>query len=132
MAHGPLWCIPGTQGPARSDRDGGDLARDPDRAAVDLNLREERRLGTASPWCADVPAKASGKPPTTIKNDRLDRFLGQPNTAPPIECPIYGSASGAFLTLAVGHCLSPLRAAEIDALDATPRARSRQARMLGF
>ena len=58
------------------------------------------RLGTASPWCADVPAKASGKPPTTTKNDRVDRFLGQPNTAPPVECPIYGSASGAFLDTA--------------------------------
>ena len=57
----------------------------------------EVRLGTASPWCAEVPAKASGKPPTTGKNDRVDRFLGQPHTAPPAECPIHGSASGAFV-----------------------------------
>ena len=55
------------------------------------------RLGTASPWCADVPAKASGKPSTTTKNDRVDLFLGQRDAAPPRECPIYGSASGAFL-----------------------------------
>jgi hypothetical protein len=54
------------------------------------------RLGTAAAWCADVPAKTSGKPPTTTKNDRVDRFLGQPRT-PPVDCPIYGSASGAFL-----------------------------------
>ncbi len=48
------------------------------------------RLGTAPPWCADVPAKASGKPPTTARNDRVDRFDGQPRTAPPVDCPIYG------------------------------------------
>jgi hypothetical protein len=55
------------------------------------------RLGTAPAWCADVPAKASGKPPTTTRNDRVDRFVGQADAAAPVDCPIFGSASGAFL-----------------------------------
>jgi hypothetical protein len=55
------------------------------------------RLGTAAAWCADVPAKTIGKPPTTARTDHVDRFLGQPGAAPPVDCPVYGSASGAFL-----------------------------------
>jgi hypothetical protein len=66
---------------------------EPSQGSVSVRLR----LGTAPPWCADVPAKTSGKPPTTRRNDHVDRFVGQPNAAPPDDCPISGSPSGAFL-----------------------------------
>jgi hypothetical protein len=45
------------------------------------------RLGTDTPWCADAPAKASGNPPSTAANDRVDRFVAQPKTAAPAACP---------------------------------------------
>lgn len=44
-------------------------------------------LGSAPPWCAEVPAKASGVPPSTAKFDRLDRFDGRPLTPAPLVCP---------------------------------------------
>jgi hypothetical protein len=55
------------------------------------------RLGGATPWCAEAPAKASGKPPLTTKNDRKDRFTAQAKAPAPDQCPILGSASGAFV-----------------------------------
>src|SRR4029079_2259916 len=30
-------------------------------------------------YCADAPAKLSGNPPSTARNDRVDKFVGQPN-----------------------------------------------------
>jgi hypothetical protein len=49
-------------------------------------------------WCADAPAKTSGNPPSTAKNDRPGKFTGQPKTPPPIACPSQpGSPSGAFV-----------------------------------
>ena len=44
-------------------------------------------LGTERPWCADVPAKVSGNPPSTTANDRVDVFVGAPRTPPPSSCP---------------------------------------------
>lgn len=44
-------------------------------------------LGAAPAWCAEVPAKASGNPPSTARFDRVDRFDGRPNTPAPIVCP---------------------------------------------
>jgi hypothetical protein len=37
-------------------------------------------------WCADAPAKTSGNPPSTAKNDHVDRFVAQSSPAPAI-CP---------------------------------------------
>lgn len=44
-------------------------------------------LGGAPAWCAEVPAKASGNPPSTARFDRVDRFDGRANTPAPIVCP---------------------------------------------
>jgi hypothetical protein len=44
-------------------------------------------LGTTPGWCANAPAKASGVPPSTARNDRVDKFTGQKNTPPPGACP---------------------------------------------
>jgi hypothetical protein len=41
------------------------------------------QLGTAAPWCAEVPAKSS--------DDTVGRFVGEPKTAPPEQCPLPGS-----------------------------------------
>jgi hypothetical protein len=60
-------------------------------------------LGTAVDWCAEAPGKASGKPPTTAKNDLQDKFIAAPKTPAPLSCPPppQGSPSGAFLDGAV-------------------------------
>ncbi|MFN8543630.1 MAG: hypothetical protein U0807_05425 [Candidatus Binatia bacterium] len=50
---------------------------------------------TGTGWCADAPAKESGNPPSTAKNDHADKFVAQPRTPAPATCP--ASASGAFL-----------------------------------
>jgi YVTN family beta-propeller protein len=42
-------------------------------------------IGSRS-WCADVPAKLSGNPPSTARNDRTDKFVGQPKSLG-IGCP---------------------------------------------
>jgi hypothetical protein len=60
-------------------------------------------MGDGAEWCADVPAKASGTPPTTARHDTVDRFTGAPKTPPPAACPLAprlplpASPSGAFL-----------------------------------
>ncbi len=58
-------------------------------------------LASGDGWCADAPAKASGNPPSTARNDRIDKFVAQPKTPPPGTCPPLpgggGSPSGAFL-----------------------------------
>ncbi len=51
------------------------------RVAVHLSL------GSSAGWCADVPAKLSGNPPSTVKTDKVDSFTGQPKTPPPAACP---------------------------------------------
>jgi hypothetical protein len=48
------------------------------------------QLGAAAPWCAETAARASGVPPTTARNDRVDRFTGERNAPPPDQCPIPG------------------------------------------
>jgi len=37
-------------------------------------------------YCSDAPAKASGNPPSTASNDRVDRFVAQANTPAPLFC----------------------------------------------
>jgi len=51
------------------------------------------QLGTATPWCAE----ANGFPPTTARNDTVDRFTGQRKAPPPDQCPILGLPGAAFL-----------------------------------
>jgi hypothetical protein len=55
------------------------------------------QLGSATPWCAEGPAKATGKPPVTVRNDKVDRFTARPETPAADQCPILGSPIGAFL-----------------------------------
>jgi hypothetical protein len=38
-------------------------------------------------WCADVPAKTSGNPASTVPNDHPTRFVAQPKTPSPAGCP---------------------------------------------
>jgi len=38
-------------------------------------------------WCADVPARTTGNPPSSASTDKQDKFLGQPSTPPPASCP---------------------------------------------
>jgi YVTN family beta-propeller protein len=51
-----------------------------------VSVATRLQLGAAT-WCADAPAKASGNPPSTIKNDLPGKFVAQPKTAPPSVCP---------------------------------------------
>jgi YVTN family beta-propeller protein len=37
-------------------------------------------------WCANVPARLSGNPPSPAKNDRTDKFVGQPKSLA-VGCP---------------------------------------------
>jgi hypothetical protein len=37
-------------------------------------------------WCAEATARVDGLPPSTAKNDRVGRFVGQPRTPPPAAC----------------------------------------------
>jgi hypothetical protein len=37
-------------------------------------------------YCAEAPARLSGNPPTTAKNDRIDKFVGEPNSLATV-CP---------------------------------------------
>ena len=46
------------------------------------------RLGSNPDWCADVPAKVGGNPPSTAHNDAQDKFVGQPRTPAPSACPV--------------------------------------------
>jgi hypothetical protein len=47
-------------------------------------------LGTDSAWCAVAPARATGIPPLTTRNDARDRFNGQPRAPAPDQCPVVG------------------------------------------
>lgn len=55
------------------------------------------KLGSAEPWCSEAPARLTGNPATSVKNDRVDRFIGQGNAPAPEQCPLVSSPSGAFL-----------------------------------
>jgi hypothetical protein len=44
-------------------------------------------LGAGVPWCADVPPRLLGTPPSPAASDRVDRFRGAPKTPPPASCP---------------------------------------------
>jgi hypothetical protein len=37
-------------------------------------------------YCSDAPAKATGNPPSTVSNDRPDKFVAAPNTPAPPFC----------------------------------------------
>ncbi len=50
---------------------------EPRQGALALRLQ----LGTAQPWCSEAP-------PTTARNDSVDRFMGRPRTPPPDQCPV--------------------------------------------
>jgi hypothetical protein len=56
-------------------------------------------LSGAITWCSDAPAKTSGNPPSTVKNDHPGKFTAQPKTPAPSACPPAqsGSPSGAFV-----------------------------------
>jgi hypothetical protein len=56
---------------------------EPAQGAIALRLR----LGSGSEWCASASAKTSGRPPSTARTDRLDRFVGQPKAPAPATCP---------------------------------------------
>jgi sugar lactone lactonase YvrE len=43
-------------------------------------------LGDAA-WCADMPPKATGNPPSTARYDRPGRYVAQPNAPAPSSCP---------------------------------------------
>ena len=57
---------------------------EPRQGSVAVRLQ----LGTAQPWCSEVRARPSGKPPTTARNDTIGRFIGRPRTPPPDQCPV--------------------------------------------
>jgi YVTN family beta-propeller protein len=38
-------------------------------------------------WCAEAPARQTGTPPSSARNDRVDKFVGQPSSPPPASCP---------------------------------------------
>jgi hypothetical protein len=46
-----------------------------------------RLLLGAGGWCADAPAKTSGNPPSTARNDNVDKFVAEPNSPAPATCP---------------------------------------------
>jgi sugar lactone lactonase YvrE len=56
---------------------------EPSQGRIGVRLQ----LGTATAWCADAPAKASGSPPSTAQSDRVDKFTAQPKTPAPVSCP---------------------------------------------
>lgn len=70
---------------------------EPAQGAIGVELR----LGVSATWCAEAPAKQSGNPPSTTRNDTIDKFVGEPNTPAPAAC-TSGSPSGAFLDCAAG------------------------------
>ena len=38
-------------------------------------------------WCADGPAKTSGNPPSTARNDTVDKLVAEPKSPAPSTCP---------------------------------------------
>src|SRR5262249_15357507 len=57
------------------------------------------RLGDMDGWCANAPALAQGKPPSTAQTDRPDLFKSERNAPAPAACPAVpagSSASGAL------------------------------------
>jgi hypothetical protein len=68
---------------------------EPQQGSVSVRLN----LADLTGWCANAPAKTSGNPPSTAKNDKVDKFLGQKKAPAPASCPGVpaGSPSGAFL-----------------------------------
>jgi hypothetical protein len=56
---------------------------EPSQGRIAISLR----LGTAIPWCASIPARSGGNPPSTAYYDHVDRFVGARRTPPPASCP---------------------------------------------
>jgi len=44
-------------------------------------------LGSGAAWCAEGPAKVSGTPPSTERNDKVDKFTAQTKSPAPAACP---------------------------------------------
>jgi len=55
----------------------------PPQGSVALQLA----LGSQPAFCALLPARSSGNPPSTARYDKLDSFVGAPNSPPPASCP---------------------------------------------
>jgi lysophospholipase L1-like esterase len=55
---------------------------EPAQGAVAVRLR----LASGG-WCATDPARLSGTPPSSAKNDLPGKFVGQKNAPPPASCP---------------------------------------------
>ena len=45
-------------------------------------------FGASLDWCAEATAKTSGRPPSTLANDKQDKFVGASKTPPPSACPV--------------------------------------------
>src|SRR5262249_3484745 len=58
---------------------GGYTLNEPSQGRMALRLQ----LGTQPPWCADVPPRTSGNPPSSASNDRVDRYIGVRKAPPP-------------------------------------------------
>jgi YVTN family beta-propeller protein len=67
-AGGPLW---------------GYTLDEPSQGRIAVRLT----LGAGGAWCAAAPARPAGNPPTTTRNDHVDKFVAQPKTAAPAGCP---------------------------------------------
>jgi DNA-binding beta-propeller fold protein YncE len=56
---------------------------DPQQGRVAVRLR----LGTGATWCTDAPARLSGNPPSTARNDLPGRFMAARKSPAPGSCP---------------------------------------------
>lgn len=64
------------------------------RVGIRLSLGE-------TAWCAEAPAKATGSPPSTARNDLPGKFVAQPRSPAPPTCPV--GAPIFTLTVTNGH-----------------------------
>jgi hypothetical protein len=73
----------------------------------------------AAAWCSDAPARASGAPPSTARDDKPGRFVAQRRTPPAVGCAVgplaftltvqNGYGSGAYPTGATVHVWAAVR-----------------------
>jgi DNA-binding beta-propeller fold protein YncE len=100
------WTTSGTDGYRFSDGSPGAIIRavrvKPDRITITggkanwtytLNEPSQGRvavwlgLGQSLAWCAEAPARASGTPPSSARNDTQDRFTAEKHAPAPAVCP---------------------------------------------
>jgi hypothetical protein len=55
--------------------------------APQVSIAVRVTMGGGFEWCANTTARASGNPPTTASNDRVDKFVGARSVPPPAACP---------------------------------------------